>query len=103
MRKYIENIVPDFFKNWTNPNAVDHERSVLYAGNKIFSYKTCIGAMDWASGKPVLFLNKKKYSATTSTLQNALRNYADYYSVQVVEVEPDDSALSGRIGIVNNF
>lgn len=73
MRQYLENILPDYFEQNSD---CGHERSVLYCGKYIFSYKTCIGVLMKHNSGTAFFLNKTKYSATTSALQNALREYA---------------------------
>lgn len=89
MRQYLENILPDYFEQNSD---CGHERSVLYCGKYIFSYKTCIGVLMKHNSGTAFFLNKTKYSATTSTLQNALREYAKKY-VDVLHELPEDDPI----------
>lgn len=87
MRQYLENILPDYFEQ---NDDCGHERSVLYCGKYIFSYKTCIGVLMKHNSGTAFFLNKTKYSATTSALQNALREYAKKYVDIMHELNEDD-------------
>ena len=89
MRQYLENILPDYFEQ---NDDCGHERSVLYCGKYIFSYKTCIGVLEKGALGTAFFLNKTKYSATTSALQNALREYAKKY-VDIMRELPEDDPI----------
>lgn len=89
MRQYLENILPDYFEQ---NDDCGHERSVLYCGKYIFSYKTCIGVLGKHGGRTALFLNNTKYSTTTSALQNALRKMASRY-VDVLHEQPGDDPI----------
>ena len=89
MRQYLENILPDYFEQ---NDDCGHERSVLYCGKYIFSYKQCIGVLEKHGGRTALYLNNTKYSTTTSTLQNALRKMAGRY-VDVLHELPEDDPI----------
>ena len=94
MRQYLENILPDYFEQ---NDDCGHERSVLYCGKYIFSYKQCIGMLEKHGGRTALYLNKTKYSHTTSALQNALREYAKRYVDIIYELPEFHSVFNIRL------
>lgn len=103
MRAYLEKIVPKYFGqiNCKNTRAYDYEASVLYCGKYIFSYGTCIGVLGKKGDKHVLYLNKHKYSKTTSELQKALRDWAEVYVSDVYELSPDDPMFNVEVGVIS--
>lgn len=96
MRQYLENILPDYFEQ---SRKCGHERSVLFCGKYIFSYDTCIGVLEKHNSGTVLYLNKTKYSSTTSTLQNAMREYAKRYVDKLYELSGDAAAFNVDIAV----
>lgn len=97
MRQYLIDILPGFFRCASNGDEfVASARSVTCAGNKVFSYKTCIAALE--NGK--MFINKEKYSTTTSHLQNSLRHLAMDFGFEIVDVEANDQRLRFNLGVI---
>lgn len=96
MRQYLENILPDYFEQ---NRRCGHERSVLFCGKYIFSYDTCIGVLEKHDNGTVLYLNKTKYSSTTSTLQNAMREYAKRYVDKMYELPEGDAVFDAEITV----
>lgn len=66
--------------------AVNSTGSLSSTGTKLFSYATCIA--QWYRG--FLIVNYTKYSVTSSTHRNYLRNHKqDYHVVEVPKEEKD--------------
>ena len=77
----------DFLKNYILERGGNkHEKSSnLYINNNgdLINYWTKIAYFK----NGILYLNKSKYSRTTSKNQSKLKYYANYYNIDIVEYE----------------
>lgn len=91
MRKYQEKITNSLFSvintgkhGWAQSETMSCENGIAK------SYRTPIAKVTYENGKWKCYLNKKRYSCTTSTQQSAIKLAASRRGVEVVEVEPNE-------------
>lgn len=61
-------------------------RTLWTRDNKLVNYNTNMARLE----EGVVYVNKSKYSRTTSKIQTMLKSLASQYGYQVVEVEPQE-------------
>ena len=61
-------------------------RTLYTQGNKLVNYSTNMARLE----EGVVYINKSKYSRTTSKIQTMIKSLASQYGLQVVEVEPQE-------------
>lgn len=61
-------------------------RTLYTQGNKLVNYSTNMARLE----DGVVYINKNKYSVTTSKIQTMIRSLASQYGYQVIEVEPQE-------------
>lgn len=61
-------------------------RTLYTKGNVLVNYSTNMARLE----EGVVYINKNKYSSTTSKIQTMIRSLASQYGYQVVEVEPQE-------------
>lgn len=61
-------------------------RTLYTQGNKLVNYSTNMARLE----EGVVYINKNKYSSTTSKIQTMIKGLASQYGLQVVEVEPQE-------------
>lgn len=61
-------------------------RTLYTKDNKLVNYNTNMARLE----EGVVYINKSKYSVTTSKIQTMIKSLASQYGLQVVEVEPQE-------------
>lgn len=63
-------------------------RTLWTNGNILVNYSTNMAKLDIENN--VVYINKNKYSRTTSKIQTQIKSLANQYNYQVIEVEPKE-------------
>ena len=63
-------------------------RTLWTKGNVLVNYSTNMARLDIENN--IVYVNKNKYSSTTSKIQTQIKSLASQYGYQVVEVEPQE-------------
>ncbi len=76
----------DLIRSFLNGATKGKASSLSIDGNLLLSYATPIARREGDT----IYLNKKKYSQTTSTQQNSVRRQARSMGFEVIDVNPED-------------
>lgn len=101
------NEIPHIWANYSNGYSEEYHPDVtagsmsMEDGNKIYSYRACIGEMATYKGKPFCMLSISHYSPTTSNHQTKVRQSIPY-GLPVFECEGEWSQ-SALVGFEPNF